>query len=80
MVMSRAGLRVGALPTVVVSGKRWTATTKGKEQSNVMPEAVRKAIIAAGLPLRRPFADLTEGKIIGGVRMLAKKLQAAGQL
>ncbi len=80
MVMSRAGLRVGALPSLVINGKGWKATTKGKEQTNVLPEAARKAITAAGLPLKGPFADLTAGKIIGRVRMLAKKLHESGQL
>ena len=80
VVMARAGLRVGALPSLSITGSRWTATTKGKEQGGTIPETVRKAIERAGLPLRAPFAELTATRILDRVRYLVRKLLAEGKL
>ena len=80
VMMSQAGLRVGALPSLSITGARWTATTKGKEQSGKVPEEAREAIQRAGLSLRRPFADLTATKILLRFAYLVKKLHAAGKL
>jgi site-specific recombinase XerD len=80
VMMGQGGLRVGALPSLSITGSRWTATTKGKEQSGKVPEEAREAITAAGLPLRAPFAELTAGAIADRFRRLAVKLRKAGRL
>ena len=63
-----------------ITGCRWTATTKGKEQSGKVPEEAREAISKTGLPLRSPFGDLTATKILLRFIYLVKKLHAAGKL
>lgn len=80
VMMSQAGLRVGALPSLSITGASWTAMTKGKEQSGKVPEEAREAITRAGLPLRSPFAGLTAAAIADRFRRLAIKLHGAGKL
>ena len=80
VVMAQAGLRVGALPSLSITGARWTATTKGKEQTGQVPDQVRKVIGRAGLPLRGPFVGLTATKILDRFRYLVEKLYAEGRL
>ena len=80
VAMARAGLRVGALPSLSITGSRWTATTKGKEQSGRIPDEAREAITAAALPLRSPFSELTAGAIAGRFARLTAKLHAAGRI
>ena len=80
VLMAQGGLRVGALPSLDITGARWTATTKGKEQTGQVPAEAREAITRAGLSLRRPFADLTATRILDRFRYLSGKLHAAGKL
>ncbi len=80
VVMAEMGLRVGALPSLSITGSKWTATTKGKEQSGTVPEEARAAILKAGLSLRRPFADLTATKILDRFRYLIKGLYEGKKL
>ena len=80
VMMSKAGLRAGALPSLSVSGDRYTCTTKGKEQRGKVPQEVREAIVKAGLSLRSPFEDKAVHQIEDGFRYLTKKLHAAGQI
>ena len=80
VVMARAGLRVGALPSLCISGTTWKAMTKGKRQTGAMPELARKKIERAGLPLRGPFADRTAQVVKDTFRVLAKRLHAEGKL
>jgi site-specific recombinase XerD len=79
-VMAYAGLRVGGLSGLSITGAKWTTLTKGKEQSGKMPDAVREAIMKAGLTLRSPFKDSTADSIAKAFEYLAKKLHAAGQI
>jgi integrase len=79
-MMSQGGLRVGALPSLSITGSRWTATTKGKEQGGKVPEEAREAIQRAGLSLRRPFAELTATKILLRFVYLVRRRHAAGKL
>jgi hypothetical protein len=76
VMMGQGGLRVGALPSLSSTGSRWTATTKGKEQSGKVPEEAREAVQRAGLSLRRPFADLTATRILPRFAYLVKKPHA----
>ncbi len=80
VMMSQAGLRAGALPSLSISGTRWTATTKGKEQSGTLPQEAREAITRAGLSLRSPFKDWTTHKIEDALRSVTRKLHAAGTI
>ena len=79
-VMAHAGLRVGALPSLSILGSRWTATTKGKEQSGTVPDSVRKAIERAELPLRSPFADLSATQILDRFRYLVRRMLAEAKV
>jgi integrase len=80
VVMSQAGLRVGGLPGLSITGERWRTTSKGKDQGGKIPDEVRKAITKAGLPLRSPFKAFTADSIAKSYEYLAKKLHAAGKL
>lgn len=80
VMMAQAGLRVGALPSLSITGPRWTATTKGKDQAGKVPEEARKAITTAGLSLRSPFKDWTAGSIAKAFEYLARKLREAGRI
>jgi integrase len=80
VLMSQAGLRVGALPSLAIKGARWMATSKGKEQSGPVPLEAREAITRAGLSLRHPFAELSAQKIKDRFRYLSEGLHATGQL
>jgi site-specific recombinase XerD len=68
VVMSRCGLRVGALPSLTVRGGRWNATSKGKEVNGPCPADVIKALEPLGL--RNPF----EGLSAGGIAMRFRRL------
>src|SRR5208337_19188 len=76
VLMSQTGLRAGALPSVSISGDRYTCTTKGKEQRGKVPQEAREAILKAGLSLRSPFADKAVHEIEDSFRYLTKKLHA----
>jgi len=80
VIMSQAGLRAGALPSVSISGDRFICTTKGKEQRGKVPQEAREAILKAGLSLRSPFEDKAVHQIADGFRYLTKKLHAGGQI
>ena len=80
VLMSQAGLRAGALPSLSISGDRYTCTTKGKEQRGKVPQEAREAIQKAGLSLRSPFQDKAVHQIEDGFRYLTKKLHASGQI
>jgi len=78
--MSKSGVRAGALPSLSVSGDRYTCTTEGKEQRGKVPQEAREAIQKAGLSLRSPFQDKAVHQIEGGLCYLTKKLHATGQI
>ena len=80
VMMSLVGLRAGALPSLSISGDRYTCTTKGKEQRGKVPEEAREAILKAGLSLRSPFKDKAVHEIEDRFRYLTKKLRASGQI
>jgi site-specific recombinase XerD len=78
--MASMGLRVGALETFTVNGARWTAHSKGKDHRGAVPDEARKAIEAAGLSLRAPFAGTTSILIAKSFAYLTGKLHAAGAI
>ena len=79
-VMLCRGLRVGALPSLTIRGKRFTARTKGKHVSGELPATALEAIKAAGLDGRRLFAGTTETKLADAMRKRAIALAQAGKL
>jgi site-specific recombinase XerC len=82
-VMAYRGLRIGALPTLSISGGRFAGHSKGKDISGELPAAALEAIKEAGLPLRGPFAgqktNTHERQIARAIAALhtAGKVQAA---
>ena len=80
VMMAQAGLRVGALPSLSITGSKWTATTKGKDQGGTAPPEVRLAIERAGLSLRSPFEGWTAGSIAKAFEYQARKLVAEGRI
>jgi site-specific recombinase XerD len=79
-VMLYRGLRVGALPSLVLRAGRFTARSKGKEISGAMPRKALEAVAAAGLPSKQPFAGWTETKLAVGIRRKTRRLAAEGTL
>jgi site-specific recombinase XerD len=79
-VMAFRGLRAGALPSLAMWGGRFTATSKGKDISGELPPRALKAIEAAGLSLKAPFAGQTVNSIEKAVRYLTEKLYKSGAI
>lgn len=75
LVLSELGLRVGALPTLEIRGKRWTATSKGREISGEIPEDLKKALVCS-----RPFAHRSADGLAHSVRALTRRMHEAGKL
>jgi len=76
-VMARVGLRVGALPSLVVRDGRFTCVTKGKEFRGILPPEVLKALKKYGA---RPFEDRTAGGIAESVKYGIKRLFKDGKI
>jgi site-specific recombinase XerC len=82
-IMAYRGLRAGALPSLSITGGKFTGNSKGKDIAGEMPAAAMKAIKAAALPLRGPFAglipDTLEKRVNRAITKLykAEKIQAA---
>jgi site-specific recombinase XerD len=75
-VMAYRGLRAGALPTLSIAGAAYRARSKGKDITGELPAAAMKAIQAAGLSFRSPFA-VPEGYKAGNwTNTLEKRIAA----
>lgn len=80
-VMAYRGLRAGALPTLSIAGGRFAAHSKGKDIAGELPPAALKAIKAAALPLRSPFAAPDGYKADNWTNTLEKRIaKATGEL
>jgi site-specific recombinase XerC len=75
-VMAYRGLRAGALPTLSIAGGRFTGHSKGKDIAGELPAAAMKAIEAAGLPRRSPFAAPEGYKAANWTNTLEKRIAA----
>jgi site-specific recombinase XerD len=75
-VMAYRGLRAGALPTLSIAGRRFTGHSKGKDIAGELPPAALKAIQAAALPLRSPFAAPEGYKAANWTNTLEKRIAA----
>jgi site-specific recombinase XerD len=80
VVMASRGLRVGALPCLEIRAGRFHSVSKGKEIAGEMPEVAIKAISAAGLDHRTPFAGLSSSSIAVGFRYYVEKLYATDKI
>ena len=80
IVLSRLGLRVGALPGLRINGVRWSTTSKGKQIAGELPADVKKAIARAGLSARTPFEGVTVWHLSDTFRYLIKRLHGEGKL
>jgi len=78
LCLSQRGLRVGALPDLVLKGHDFSGWSKGTPVSGQMPEAVVEAIRAAGLPASRPFRGLTAHQLGDRIRGHGQRLAAQG--
>jgi site-specific recombinase XerD len=87
------GLRVGALPTLELKGKKYYGKSKGKalEENNAagitLPPQALSAIKAAGLDIKKPFAwktkqgtENTANAIEGRINYFVGKLYKAGKI
>lgn len=79
-VLSRRGLRVGALPTMVIWQSRFVARSKGKKISGTLPPEVMEAVRQARLDERRPFAGHTARRLSDRVRRHCWRLHQSGRL
>ena len=57
-VMAYRGLRAGALPSLTISGGKFSGHSKGKDIAGELPSVALEAIKTAALPLRGPFSGL----------------------
>jgi len=80
VLMNQVGLRVGALPSLSITGSHFTCMSKGREQVGLIPEEARKAVGRAGLPLRSPFEGKKVNKIEDALKYLTKKLEGQGRI
>lgn len=76
--LSSRGLRVGALPTLVLRGSRFSGHSKGKAIAGSLPAEALEAIAGAGLNPRRPFAGVTAKLLACRVRYHCRSVHRAG--
>ncbi len=79
-IMATIGIRCGALPTLNKQGKRYKIYSKGKEYFIDLPSSCLKAIKAAGLDPKAPFAGRTANSIGIMVAYYIKKLWKNGEI
>jgi site-specific recombinase XerD len=79
-VMAYRGLRAGALPSLSITGGRFTGHSKGKDIAGELPTATMDAIKAAALPLRGPFAGVLPNTLEKRIARAIKKLHEAGKV
>jgi len=75
MAMAYRGFRVGALPHLMVNGRRFTTTSKGKAWQGELPPRVVRALLPMG---KQPFAAVKTGTIQTAFKRLTRRLTAAG--
>jgi len=93
ITMATRGLRAGALPTLELKGEKYIGKSKGKRLEEngtagiTLPPAALKAIRAAGLDLKKPFAwktkqgrDNSANAIECRVNFQIEKLHKAGAI
>ena len=63
-----------------IKGRRFKATSKGKDPTGELPTEALAAIKIAGLDARRPFAGTSETKLADVIRKLTKRFEAEGKI
>jgi site-specific recombinase XerC len=79
-VMAYRGLRGGALPSLTITGGRFTGHSKGKDIAGELPPAALDAIKIADLPLRGPFAGVKENTLEQRIKRAIAKLHKDGKV
>ena len=79
-VMAYRGLRAGALPTLSISGTRFTGHSKGKDIAGTLPPEALEAVKAATLPLRGPFSGILPNTLEKQIARAIGKLHKAGEV
>ena len=79
-VMAYRGIRAGALPSLSISGGKFTGHSKGKDIAGEMPATAMAAIKAAALSLRGPFAGIIPGTLEKRINRAIEKLHKAGKI
>ena len=79
-VMAYRGLRAGALPTLSISGAKFTGYSKGKPIQGTLPPEALEAIKAAALPLRGPFAGQVTNTLEKRIARTIEKLYKDGKV
>jgi site-specific recombinase XerD len=75
LVLSKLGLRVGALPTLEVRGLRWRSYSKGRDISGELGEDLKRELGGS-----RPFWDRSADGIAHAVRDLTRRMAKAGEI
>ena len=79
-IMAYRGLRAGALPSLSISGGKFTGHSKGKDITGTLLPAALGAIKAAGLPLRGPFAGVLPNTLEKRISRGIEKIYKAGKI
>ncbi|MDR0474735.1 MAG: tyrosine-type recombinase/integrase [Treponema sp.] len=79
-IMAYRGLRAGALPSLSVSGGKFSGYSKGKDITGALPPEALEAIKAAGLPFRGPFAGVIPNTLEKRIVRAIEKLHKAGEV
>jgi len=74
------GLRAGALPTLLITGNRFTAYSKGNDIKGKLPTTALRAIKAAGLDVKKPFAGYSASAIERRINRRIGELYRAGKI
>ena len=79
-VMAYRGLRAGMLPTLSITGDRFSGRSKGKDLTGRLPASVLEKIKSASLPLRGPFSKVQANTLEKQIARAVQKLYKAGKL
>lgn len=79
-IMAYRGLRAGALYSLAISGGKFIGHSKGKDITGEVPAAALKAIKAAVLPLRSPFAGMLPNTLEKRIARAIAKVHKAGKI
>jgi integrase len=79
-VMAFRGLRCGALAGMSAWGGKYETESKGKKIRGTLPERAVRAVEAAGLSLKKPFAYVVTNNLEKEVEYHVKRLYKTGKL
>jgi site-specific recombinase XerD len=80
VLMAARGLRIGALPGLLVHGERFQSISKGKAIKGILPPEALEELRRSGLSMRKPFEGLTAQKLADDARYQISKLSEAGKI